>query len=974
MRSKRWLSLCLVLLLHAGNTWAYWQQDVKYRIDVRLDTEKHTLQGREVLEYTNNSPDTLEYVWFHLYPNAYKNNETVFAKELRRLGSGRFHFASEKDRGYIDILSLKAQGKELRWEYKKGDITEAKVYLPSPLYPGEKVTFEIEFFLKIPLIFSRLGHVGRHYEITQWYPKIVVYDEKGWHPDGYHAVGEFYGEFGTFDVRITLPKDLVVGATGVLIAPESEKAWLDSLAAEGARIEKMADKERKRYLKERDKRIKRTRTRETKTLHFHAEKVHDFAWFADSRYILKRGEFEGIQINVLVRPEHERMWKDAIQYVHDTLKYYGEWYGRYPYPQITVVDGDLRAGGGMEYPNIVVIAMPNVPFFNRFLEMVIMHEVGHQWFYGVLGTNEMDEAWMDEGINSYSENRYLERKYGKEGNMTNWPKALSFLPQISDRWMQTISYYTYASQNHDEPILKPAYKFEEAYFPMVYHKAARMMDMLNYLLGEETFNRVMQAYFEEWKFKHPDTQDFIEVAERVSGRELDWFFHQWLETTKKCDYAVGKVKTRRTPEGYETSVQVRRLGEVIMPVDVLVVTRDGKRCIQRWDGRDGGKTLHFKTEAEVDYVEVDPDHRLLEIDHWNNRKPRKVEFGFLDLPSFYTYQIYYRPSLWYEDDVDGLRLGLGLRGGIILSRRNIFSLGCSYAFDSKRVNYSASYTTVLPSLHKSAALSLSVKDLEGWRRYWLELKLRFGKYLHRNPSHNLQLGLGQKEVYDLGYYNEADWEEGKITTGELRYTYTTTGVHLSTRNSLTVQRGVKVLGGGFDFEKYSLELQYRVRWNRWMRTHIRLFCGVAFGDLPSQERFYLAGDLDPDFKDRLIMDRRGRYTPLEKWYVKGGGNLRGYYGDYYGGQHPSGRAILAINVEIPLPKIPFSLFYDVGDVWGDAGAMNLGDLRSDAGLGLGLGPLKVQFPLWVSDPPTGVRNFKFRWLVGLSFGGFGIRI
>lgn len=445
MQSKKWLSLCLILLLCGGNSWAYWQQNVKYQIDVRLDTEKHTLQGREVLEYTNNSPDTLEYVWFHLYPNAYKNNETLFAKELRRLGNGRFH-------------SLKAQGKELRWEYKKGDITEARVYLPSPLYPGGKITFEIEFLVKIPLIFSRLGHVGRHYEITQWYPKVVVYDEQGWHPDGYHAVGEFYGEFGTFDVRITLPKDLVVGATGVLISPESEKAWLDSLATEGARIEKMTDKERRKYLKERDKRIKQTQTDETKTLHFHAEKVHDFAWFADSRYILKRGRFEDVQINVLVRPEHERMWKDAIHYIHDTLKYYGEWYGKYPYPQITVVDGDLRAGG-MEYPNIVVIAIPNIPFF-RFLEMVIMHEVGHQWFYGVLGTNEMDEAWMDEGVNSYSENRYLERKYGKEGNLTNWPKALSFLPKISNRW----------------------------------------------------------------KFKHPHTQDFIEVAERVSGQELDWFF------------------------------------------------------------------------------------------------------------------------------------------------------------------------------------------------------------------------------------------------------------------------------------------------------------------------------------------------------------------------------------------------------------------------------------------------------------------
>lgn len=280
--------------------------------------------------------------------------------------------------------------------------------------------------------------------------------KKGWHPDGYRAIGEFYGEYGNFLVRITLPADMTVGVTGELIGPPEEIARLNYLALVGANLDSLRARGEKGKLKRIIKFLKRRKepAQEPKTLIFRAQKVHDFAWFADAKFILKRGKYEGITTNVLVLPQNEEKWKDVVEFVRDTLKYYGNWYGRYPYSQITVVNGSLAAGGGMEYPNVVIISV-DPPTWTRFLEEVVMHEVGHQWFYGVLGSNEMDEAWLDEGINSFSEIRYMEAKYGREGNLFSWPRKLRFMPSIGDRYMHTFLYHLAASNRMERPTLTP---------------------------------------------------------------------------------------------------------------------------------------------------------------------------------------------------------------------------------------------------------------------------------------------------------------------------------------------------------------------------------------------------------------------------------------------------------------------------------------------------------------------------------------
>ncbi len=354
--SKIILICCLISLVKTSSADEYWQQDVHYKIAVTLNTDNHTLAGKQTLTYKNNSPDNLSFVWFHLYPNAYKDNNSVYARESTQAGSSRFALASDKERGYIQIDSIRVGKQDLEWSYKENDETEMKVILPTPLNPGESIEFYIKFFIKIPYIFSRFGHIDNHYEFVQWYPKIVVYDKKGWHPDGYHHTGEFYGEFGKFDVEITVPENMTIAATGNLKGPKSEIARLDSMSQVGDQLDKFRENKERKKIKKILKPINEaTLSSAQKTLHFQADRVHDFAWVADSRFILKRGRYRNVTINVFVLLEHEHQGKESVEYTFDTLENYGKHYGPYPYDQVSVVDGGASSDGGMEYPNLTII-------------------------------------------------------------------------------------------------------------------------------------------------------------------------------------------------------------------------------------------------------------------------------------------------------------------------------------------------------------------------------------------------------------------------------------------------------------------------------------------------------------------------------------------------------------------------------------------------------------------------------------------
>ncbi|MBT3251969.1 MAG: M1 family metallopeptidase [Candidatus Marinimicrobia bacterium] len=638
------LAILLTTALQAGSLpLGYFQQEVKYDIDVKLDDKDHILRGHEKLLYMNNSPNSIDFIWMHLWPNAYKDNNTAFAKQMWENGRSKFYFSDEDDRGYIDSLNFTIKGVPLQVEAHPEWIDVVKLILPAPLAPGKRITIETPFKVKIPIVFSRLGHSGKHYEITQWYPKPAVYDMDGWHPMPYLNMGEFYSEFGTFDVKITIPEKYVVMGTGTILNGESEYAWLDSLAEEGNKLTLMPKSEIKKNSKKIKKEIakrnkeekkKEDSARRYKTLHFHQKNVHDFAWFADRDYIVQKGTLElpynGKEVTLWsgFLPKNAELWKNSIEYLHDSGYWYSKFYGDYPYDHITAVDGDLSAGGGMEYPNITIISkMPS----KDVLEMVIMHEVGHNWFYGILGSNERDHAWMDEGLNEFTNIWYWEKKYGLNAPMEVLPKKVHkfILKDASFRWLAAyLGYQGRTIAKDGQPIEMVSTDFYPSnYGSMIYSKTGIFTFYLMHYLGEEKFQKAMMDYYETFKFKHPQPRDFKAILNANLNEDLTWYLDDVYNTTKSVDYGIENIS--------DNSVTISNGGDLEIPVELVYYDESGHEDSREWvPGFTGEKS--FPLSQNISSVRIDPEDYLPDYDKSNNSsKSAGIQLNsFIDEPDF----------------------------------------------------------------------------------------------------------------------------------------------------------------------------------------------------------------------------------------------------------------------------------------------------------------------------------------------------
>jgi len=493
----------------------YWQQQVNYTIDVSLNDRDHALDGFEKIEYINNSPDTLHFIWFHLWPNAYKNDKTAFTDQSLENGNTKFYFSNKEDRGYINKLEFRVNDQTASTEDHPQHIDIIKVVLPTPLPPGQKIIITTPFHVKLPFNFSRGGHVGETYQATQWYPKPAVYDKKGWHPIPYLDQGEFYSEFGNFDVSITLPKNYVVAATGDL-QNEDEKNWL--LTRSSFTWKPQKEKIKTKYGQTQIKtHLYPASSSELKTLKYIQNNVHDFAWFADKRFIVnhdtcKLGSGKIIDAYTFYTPG-SATWKNSLQTVEDAIRTRSEWVGVYPYNVVNAVEGPEGFGGGMEYPTITLIS----PQANeKLLDFTIAHEVGHNWFYGILGTNERQHPWMDEGINTFYDNRYSKWKYGNEGEIQFGSQTFA----ITDA--ERLMFESKAAVNKDQPINLEGDKFTTMNYDLVaYYKTGAWLEVVEKKLGKVTFDKAMQEYYRQWQFKHPYPEDFKKVLETSSGQNLD---------------------------------------------------------------------------------------------------------------------------------------------------------------------------------------------------------------------------------------------------------------------------------------------------------------------------------------------------------------------------------------------------------------------------------------------------------------------
>lgn len=700
------------LLLATSTAFAqkpYFQQEVNYQISVALDDRNHLLRGSCAFEYINRSPDTLRFMYIHLWPNAYSSTKTAWARQLADMGNLDFLEAADSTYGRIDSLAfvLPASNTPLRMEQDEHNPDIAKLWLATPLAPGAKTTISTPFRVKIPADFSRMGHVGQGYQITQWYPKPAVYDNTGWHAMPYLDQGEFYSEFGSFDVHITVPKNYRVAATGVL-QNEDEQRWLDSLAARGnAKQWTLNDSFPASDL-------------QTKTLHYVQDKIHDFGWFADKRYNVMQSEVTLPNSTIKVKTwtfflnKHKDRWQKAVAYVDSAVYYYSLWSGNYPYSSATAVEGALKAGGGMEYPMITVISDNGSDFS---LDNVITHEVGHNWFYGILGTNERDFVWMDESVNTFFQDRIMMKKYPKAtlGDGLGIPNGMLSLIDARDvpySRMNELAGTLVERSNQQQPLETPSADFTPMnYGALAYLKGAYLFRYLMFYLGEARFDAAMHAYFDQCAFTHPGPADMKRIFEQSTGEDLSWFFYDLLQTRKISDYAL----TAARAENGEWQLQVANRGDLVIPFSISALK--GGQVVQTvwYKGFAKAEMVDFPAadcdEFVLDYLRVAPEYNR-DNNHVRTHgilrsvEALQLQFG-TSLENERKNRLYLLPAVGWNGR-DGLMAGALFHNLGIPARKFNFYAMPMYAFGAK-------------TLTGAAGLKYDIQPTKGVQRIRLEV-------------------------------------------------------------------------------------------------------------------------------------------------------------------------------------------------------------------------------------------------------------
>jgi hypothetical protein len=573
---------------------------VSYQIDARFDATKHTVDATEILTYHNLTGQPQDTFPFHLYLNAF-NPTSTFVKEVRR-DRPSFEW-KDKYKASVEVKSLEVLGMgNLTAQIKfvalddgnPDDRTVFQVKLPRPVAPNESVQFKIAFHDQFGQVFARTGYNRDFMMGAQWFPKVGVWWQGAWNCHQFHADTEFFADFGTYDVKLTVPQNEVVGASGI---------QLDEVKNNDG----------------------------SKTLTFRGEDIHDFAWTAQPDYQVVEGDFNGsmgkVKIRILMQPGHMSQAERHMRITQQALKRFDEWYGPYPYKQITVVDpSDLRAGG-MEYPTLITGDTTWwMPDGITFVEQVVEHEFGHQYWYGMVATNEFEDAWLDEGINSYTECKILDDIFGKDRSaMDLWHLTEGDSSQQRDGYLSAVDY---------DPMSRFAYQFinGSAYGDVSYGKTTAVLYSLEKVIGEETLKRALRTYFMRYRFTHPTKEDFLKTVEEVSGQNLRWYFDQAVYGTQVLDYEILRARSDRLdwylqkpPDEkkgetmFRTMVLVHRKGDFILPQDVVIKFDNGESVTEHWDGKDRWVRYTYDKKAKFVSAQIDPQTQvLLDKDFFNN--------------------------------------------------------------------------------------------------------------------------------------------------------------------------------------------------------------------------------------------------------------------------------------------------------------------------------------------------------------------
>jgi Peptidase family M1 domain len=896
----------------------YWQQEVNYSIDVTLDDQQHVLSGREEMQYVNNSPDALPFIWIHLWPNAYKDNSSAFARQQREQGKRKFEFAKSADRGYIDQLDFRVDGKVVKLDYDPQNPDIAKLTLPEPLQPGQRVTLSTPFRVKLPDSFSRMGHVGQSYQISQWYPKPAVYDRSGWHPMPYLDQGEFYSEFGSFDVRITLPDNYVVGATGELQNPD-ERARLDQLAATAA------GKDSKSFGSDVSFPASAATT---KTLRYTQDRVHDFAWFADKRFnVLKDtvklpGSERVVTTWLLFTNRNAADWLKHRNDVKHALRGYSRWVGEYPYSAATAVDGALSAGSGMEYPMVTVTD----PF-------ATIHEVGHNWFYGILASNEREHPWLDEGLNSYLENRVSEAS-GEEltdpiAKAATAPLAAKMfdLQGVPPYAASQVQWQAPASRGYDQAVAGvPAAKYSSYnYGAISYVKTAGLLRYLAAYLGQDKFDQGMRLYFERWKFRHPAPADFQAAMEEGAGQKLDWFFQQMMGSTARYNATISDLMLA----DQQVKVLVRNESNAPWSVPVSTVDAMGKVLETQWTPVFGGREaeeksdtedtdvtqLNFRRSAEVDAVVVDAQYLTPQLNRRDDRRRLSGAFPTLEkvrlrplfgLERWDRSGFYWLPTLG-ANTYDKFMLGAAFYNNPLVLNKLSYLAMPMFSFNRGELKGVGQLSlNALPNsrLLQRVTTSFLTTRFERYTKLEPSVTLEFRRPRPAGPRQQLQLAYTIVRSNDAFSDNIIPSLNYELQGGDAVQQY---GAELelntfSPRNAGTSYDSPVLARAALRYQRYYQQ-------NKSVR--LRLFGGRFFQQsAPGEVRYVMGLSGSPDYRRQTIFLDRQQISDTWTAQQHQSDNRDGAFKAFV--PVAASKWLTTLNLEADLPVVPLQLFADFG--------------------------------------------------------------
>ncbi|MBN8703370.1 MAG: M1 family peptidase [Bacteroidetes bacterium] len=969
----------------------YWQQDVHYKINAALDEKTSIISANEELTYWNNSPDTIRFVYFHLYQNAFQPGS--YTDDLHKKNKFPIKYGPYEKQGLGTVIEkITINGQQPKTEL---DNTILKVFLTEALAPNSSIAFSIEF----KTYFDDKGNIRRrmksfnsygnkHFDGVHWYPRIAVYDQKkGWDTDQ-HLTREFYGDFGTFDVSLTLPSHYITEATGILL---NEKEVLPDTLRQKLDLKNFTNKP----LYTSPSTIIPADGK-TKTWHYHADNVHDFAFTTDPTYRIGEEVWNGIRCIAVVQESHAARWQNAASYTAKVIEINSTDFGMYAYPKMVVAD----ARDGMEYPMLTLDNGLDPDYRD-----LLAHEISHNWFFGMVGSNETYRAAMDEGFTQFLTAWTYIKIDGKE-RIRNKSKSNYVEKYIHPDYImnsEVYNNYIIAAANGDESVLNThSDGFNSALrhgggYGQVYMKTATMLYNLQYVLGDDLFLKAMQHYFNQWKMCHPYMEDFRSSVINYTKVDLNWFFDQWLETSKTIDYSIKRVKKIKNTNNY--AITFKRIGRMQMPLDFRVIGKDSSvkdyyipntwfekkttaTTLPRWIGWDKLKSTYTATITAPDKIKnviIDPSNRLADVNMLNNRCKLPISYE-LDAKvntesNWQKYEIYARPDVWYNG-YDGIKTGVHVNGSH-MKTRHVFNANIwlntglaqnfldTAAFINKYddIGFTFNYNTSTDKFLKHSRIYADVKIVDGLNSY----ALQFNKASEnkKNILFIIAKSMYRNSIHDLNYLLlPREWQLNKLNNtlalGNIhKYNYKN-GI-----GEIVLMLKTSAFTNDYSYSHASLESVNKNDWGK-LNFNSRFFVLAGWGTSWANESFLYASGANPEqLMENKYTRAMGAFDPkmaaygasTNNFHAGGGLNLRGFSGYLLPEVASDGFVYLAykgtngaaVNIELEFqelfkPKRPIFkntfkletyLFADAGFINYNYNSKNLyiGNIRADAGIG-----------------------------------------